>query len=174
MRKLILLLAAVACLGMMGCFPVQQQKITTTLQFDASETQRLMLPGKNTLAGSAMLKTRGGDVKTCAGEYVSLYPYTDYHESIFTQVYGNPNDGYRNVYAPTMDMSLISIGFMQYRQRTMCDPQGYFRFENVSDGDFYLVTRVIWEVPSNGMQGGELIQKVTLSGGEVKNTVIAH
>ena len=112
-----------------GCVVRQPQQVTTSVQFDASEAERLMVSGKNVIDGSGMLKTRGGDVKTCAGEYVLLF---------------------------------------------LCDPQGHFKFENLADGNFYVMTRVVWEAPGHVYQGGEIIQKVSLSGGETKNVVIAH
>jgi len=46
-----------------------------------------------------------------------------------------------------------------------------FEFGFVSDGDFYVVTEVTWmawDIP----QGGYLMQRVTLAGGETKKVVL--
>lgn len=55
---------------------------------------------------------------------------------------------------------------------TTCDGQGNFRFENVADGDFYVVTAITWETAYT-YEGGPLMKRVSLQGGETVRVVLA-
>ncbi|MDD9857135.1 MAG: hypothetical protein OXU96_03675 [Gammaproteobacteria bacterium] len=55
-------------------------------------------------------------------------------------------------------------------------------FKDIADGDFYVTLSITWEVPSQNpclrgiipdKEGGELMQRVTVSGGETKEIVLS-
>ena len=56
-----------------------------------------------------------------------------------------------------------------------CDAQGDFVFERVADGDFFVVTQITWETgTSSSYQGGNLMQRVSVSGGKSVSIVLAQ
>jgi hypothetical protein len=162
-------LVLVACVVMMAGCVAAKQSLTLSIPYDRETAQKQMSPGKNTIIGSAMLKTRGGDVKTCAGEAVAIFPYIPYTVSVFYQTHGG---GFRPIYSGDVDKTNLDHDFLTYRKKSICNPQGGFKFENLADGSYYVLTRVVWEAPEAGYQGGELVERVDVSGGETKEIVI--
>jgi hypothetical protein len=53
-------------------------------------------------------------------------------------------------------------------RQTTCDAQGYFAFDHVPDGSFYVAAEVVWKANGNSFiyEGGALMKPVTLKGGE--------
>jgi hypothetical protein len=92
-------------------------------------------PGSASLQGQAFLKTRGGDVRTCAGNPVYLLPANAY-----TQEMTEAED--RGVSGIDADIRLRSL-----IRASRCDAQGNFAFTAVPAGLWYVVATVVWEVP---------------------------
>lgn len=65
---------------------------------------------------------------------------------------------------------------MEYKQHhimAQCDAQGYFTFENVADGNFFVLSNVVWMAGAHNPQGGALMKSVSVKGGEVKTVILA-
>lgn len=102
-----------------------------------------------------------------------MTPVTAYATERMRLIYGDAGGGFRplrnneyrtgwnGVEPPISDYARLSLS-------TVCDAQGKFEFSNVSDGDWYLSTTVYWEVAGRP-QGGYLMRRVTLRGGETQN-----
>ena len=184
MRKLILsLMATVCCALLVGCFLHQQPQpqphpqpriVNLTSPFDAVKARELSQgKGKNTIEGSALMRRDGGGVVTCAGLEVRLVPVTAYASERIQAIYGNTQRG-------TVAFSVLpqTVEFMpdipEYRTFTKtnrCDTKGYFKFEEIPDGEYYLTVVIAWK--TNYLQGGTLMQRVEVKNGQTVGVILA-
>ena len=177
MRKLILVLAAVVCLGVAGCIRQPQQVFTVTTAFDKEMAEHQLRPGKNTIKGSALLRQQGGGVVTGAGMRVQLIPFTTYAQERLSKIYGSDEQGILRVGFQGLPERVISTpkapGYEEAMKYTIADAQGYFTFKNLADGTYYMISPVIWRV-GHQEQGGILMKKVHVSGGETQEVVLTY
>jgi hypothetical protein len=163
-------LLSVACTAFLlsACAGIQTVNITTP--FDTKEAAVINQAGKSTITGSALLKRNDGQTVTCAGEVVYLIPYTTYANSRMLALYGGTNKGFNRYNRPTFVPD--SPEYYSYQKQTQCNAQGFFTFRNIADGDYFVVTAVKWTV-SNSAQGGNLMRRVAVKGGETVEIVLA-
>lgn len=132
------------------------------------------------LEGDAMLRTRGGEVKTCAGLPVSLVPASDYTMEWISRRYGAPGGGlWQRATAPWTPA--VDGGLQAFIRRGLCNAQGQFRFKDLPDGVYYVIATVTWDVVSASRygayteeQGGEMAQMVEVGGGETKTITVTR
>jgi hypothetical protein len=164
------LLAMLFVLLASGCANLQQPTYTLSRVFDRPAAAALMAPGANSIAGNAFLRQAGGGVVSCAGSPVVLVPATAYATERILAIYQSAEGGlaYRSVkFQPE------SQEFAALTRKTSCDSAGNFTFDAVADGDFYLVTQVVWMLGSYNRQGGVLARRITVSGGKVTRIVMS-
>jgi len=172
MKKIItlaLILLLVSC-------ATQQQLHTIQTPFDEDEMIRLSQPGKNTIKGSALVRQNNGGVVTCAGSPTNLIPVMKYSTERMYWVYKNSTKGfYRVVMMPTKMYTNENPRYGELARRTMCDAQGFFKFENIADGDYFLTTNIIWNTGGNSVtkEGGFLMLRVSVKDGETKEVVLS-
>ena len=156
--KIQLLLLTLLCAGcQMPTGPVVS--IVPRVPWPEQEYARLDKKGKNAVSGQAFMKTRGGDVKTCAGETVTLSPVTSYSAQFFNMEVLGKREAHQRL-SPDVDSRIHS-----YLKQTTADASGKFTFYDVPAGDYYLYTLVRWEAPTargHSQQGGWLGQKVSV------------
>lgn len=146
-----------------------------TLQFNPADAAWASKPGKNAISGSALMRTVIGDVKTCAGLLVELIPDTPYARERMGIVFGPGDSGYfpaSNLTAPTPDPA-----YAQTVRRAVCDAQGTFSFDGLPDGAYFVTASVVWNIPQRYgalVQGGDLMQRVSVSGGESRKIVLTR
>jgi len=179
MNPLKTFIAVIASVMLVGCAP---KEIALSNLFDADAAQELLQKGNNTIRGSALIRQRGGGVVSCAGYEVVLIPVTAHASERMSAIYGSTNRGYRN-FSPLTDIKFAPDppAYHNFNKRSACDAQGNFVFKDVADGDFYVTLSITWEVPSQSLysfassstQGGDLMQRVTVSGGETKEIVLS-
>ena len=109
-----------------------------------------MKPGKNTVKGFAVLRTVGGEARTCAGLEAALTPPSQYADERMQLLFGGTAKGARPLsYAAMTGQPIIAQADLKYlslSHNARCDGQGNFQFDNVGDGDWYLTTTVAWQV----------------------------
>ncbi|WP_036767974.1 hypothetical protein [Persephonella sp. KM09-Lau-8] len=160
--------------------PLKTQTIHIKSPFDPNEVNWFYKKGKNTITGQAFLRTRSGEVRTCAGYEVSLIPFSKYAEERMKAFYGNSQKGFfniQNLFFKQIEFVPDSPEYLKTKKTTICDANGRFKFENLPDGEYFIVTRVIWEVPSYSGSypvGGYLMQRVKLKGGETKEIILTN
>ncbi len=137
-------------------------------EFNADQARRMLEKGTNTIKGSALMRQRGGGVVTCAGQTVFLIPATAYAVERMHFIYGPQDRGFGGKPGQLEDNSL----YVELTRRTRCDAQGFFAFDQVADGMFYVMTRINWET-GRSAEGGGLMHRVTLSGVETREIVLA-
>ena len=113
-------------------------------------------PETGVIKGQAFLKTRGGDVRTCAGEdvFIGLNGNQWIKDMISARlVYEMHKDKRENT---SEDLEKISKLISQIKekniQKTTCDANGNFSF-NMPYGTYRVITVVSWDVLGR-MQGG--------------------
>lgn len=147
--SLALLFAAVGCVaGVTTPTPV-------STPFDASAVAFARGEGSSSLVGQAFAKTRGGDTKYASGETVTLLPVSDYTTEYMKGI-GTARG------AATADPQLAS-----YTRTTVADAEGRFTFKNIPAGNYYVYTKVFWQIPGRygaSTTGGWIKDVVNVSG----------
>lgn len=139
------------------------------IPFVVDQARQALQPGINTVRGSGFMRQQGGGTVTCAGSTVFLIPATAYATARMQAVYGNAQSGVR---ARAVKFSPDEPLYYELQKQTRCDAQGSFTFERVADGEFFLVTSVSWVV-NYVQQGGYLMQRIRLQGGQTVTAVLA-
>lgn len=171
------IIPALAALLLAGCATTEPRVIQMVFPFDETEVTAAMQPGANTVTGNAFLRQRGGAVVTCAGASVTLFPATRYSVERVKHMYGNSRDGVRTVAEYRRDRLQFNPdppGYQSAARETRCDAQGRFTFDRVADGDWFVVTTVVWSTGPYNTEGGTLMQRFSLAGGESKSLVIGR
>lgn len=170
----------VVCLALgslAGCANYDVQPAHVAALYDPAEVAWSKAEGTNRIEGSALLRTQGGEVRTCAAFEVQLIPAAAYATERMMVRYLNPTRGFirsLNV-RPFNDPA-------QYHadtRITICDAQGMFAFDKLPDGKYYIETTVDWSAYDSTLgftlrQGGLLMQQVELSGGETERVVLTN
>ncbi len=162
------LLSFFAILILSGCSAVQQVPISQ--DFDPTQTAWSEIDGKEQLIGSALLRTRGGDVRTCAGNDVHLIPRSAYSEARMAIIYGNTFRGYVGVLETKRTPATTDPRFVKTVRSSKCDAQGNFEFNKIPSGSYYVMTSIFWQAGSSS-QGGMLMSEVSVKASE-KNRLI--
>jgi hypothetical protein len=157
--------------ALVGC-AVPTKVVQLKNSFDEVETAKLLQRGPNTIKGSALLRQQGGGVVTCAGLPVRLVPVTAYSAERMVHIYGNLYGGFASLEASKRAFEPSSAAYLQNTKETVCDPQGFFKFNDVANGDFYLVTVISWKVREYSLEGGALAKRISVFGGETKEIVL--
>ena len=158
-----------------GCATVE---VPITNDFSSEEVNWFNSDGENTITGSAFLRTKGGDVKTCAGYDVTLMPYSDYASERMAYIYGNPIEGYRTLgLQRKYTFSNESAEYHKYSKETRCDAQGEFAFYQLPDGDYYVLAGVSWQTGVGAgaelfPEGALLMKRVTVADGKTKKVTL--
>lgn len=176
MRNILLLLPLCFALVLFGCAKQKPETHVAPGQFDARQAKNLLAKGPNTVQGTALMRKSNGDAVTCAGKKVGLIPLTAYSQERMAKLYGNSTKGVNPINPDGTLMNVIEGVDPEYERlvlQTVCDRQGFFTFENVADGTFFAITGIGWKAGTNNAQGAGLMQRVTVSGGETKDILLA-
>ena len=139
--------------GLVACTAPSQVPYALTTPYSEADFRPSGGPGPASVTGPAFMKTVGGEVRTCAGEDVALFPATAYNREIVQSIrQGHENLSNRN---PATDA---------YVRHATCDAQGNFAFAGVPAGTWFVWGNVNRDVPGDygGHQGGRLIKEVTV------------
>jgi hypothetical protein len=167
MPKILLLLLSAIILT--GC--ANNKKMVLNRPFDEKLAHEMLMPGKNEIKGSALLRQVGGGIVTCAGNQVFLMPVTERARQWTFITYGSDEKGYFDVSRGGYIFEGADKLFSMVKT-TNCDAQGNFIISDIADGQFFAFTRITWH--SGGyIQGGTVMQKVSLSGAQKINIVLS-
>ncbi len=136
------------------------------IAFPEQEYASMPETGTATVRGQAFLKTRGGDVKTAAGEEVLLNPVTNYSRQWY-------DVSYLGGRAPTEP----DPRYARYIRKTVADGEGRFTFSNVPAGQYYVVARVVWEAPTGygvAAQGGYVAKEISIEDGKTVDVIVTR
>jgi len=143
-----------AMLMLSGCATVSEPvKIQTA--FNHAEHDLFKRAGSNTVKGQAFLRQRGGNIVTCAGNKVLMFPDTPF----FREIIKIMDDGKKP--------EAISENWKSVVKISQCDAQGNFTFTNIPTAPWIIATEVVWQIPDRyveNRQGGRVIKYVTVNG----------
>lgn len=164
-----LIFSALFMFLLIGCAQ-QKTMINPVLRIPFPEDEYMRLPstGMATVKGQAFLKTRGGDVKTTAGNEIVLNPVTSYSDQ-----------WYKVAYLQNMPIQEPDPRLWEYTKKQVADADGRFTFKNVPAGDYYVTTGVFWEAPTGYQgalvkQGGIISKKITIKDNEEVETILTR
>lgn len=171
MKNISILLAVITLVGCATSLAPSLPTYEISAPFNSEEAFRLTKEGNNTIKGNAFMRQKGGGVVTCAGQTVYLVPATEYARQRFLALYDTIESGvnaarknYRFVPDPPEYYSIA--------RTTKCDSQGNFSFERTADGEFFITVLVSWSV-GNSAQGGNMMHRVSVRGGQTLSIVMA-
>ena len=129
--------------------------------------------GTNTVAGTAELTMRGGQTKTCAGLEVRLVPDAPYTRDRVAMLYGTTDDGFVDAAearrVQERSNAVVDPAYKRSHKVATCDGKGHFAFTNLADGSYYVLAPVVWrKADTQGTEGGFLMQRVNVAGGQTK------
>jgi hypothetical protein len=145
--------------------------------FNESEIAWSKLAGANTVKASALLRQQGGGVVTCAGGGITLIPAGAYADERIRRIYGNTSKAFWDppLIDPNPRVPNPEPGYLQAQITRTCDPQGFAIFSGLADGDYYATAQIYWSMPGQlTSEGGYLMQRVSVRGGETKDVVLSQ
>lgn len=178
MKTFSMIFAIIATFALCGC--VQQQPKIIQLQSTLTEGDLKHFEGigKNTVRVNAFLRKADGSVVTCAGSESRLTPVTAYATERMQSLYGNTSHGFREINQQQVLFTPELSSYRSSEKKSMCNSQGIAIFENIPDGDYYATTIIYWFVPFNAhytdKQGGFLMQRVSVAGGQLKEVILSY
>lgn len=169
MRRRVALLGLAALASCAGLTP-NRQPVMGVQAFREGEYAAYANTGTASVAGQALMRTRGGEVMTCAGRQVVLIPDTEYTAEAITL---------RHQYFPTRQVAPMDPQLVKYVRQGICDAQGGFLFESLPAGKYFIFSDITWEIPSLtgswGVQttGGTTFARFALADGQQLKGVVA-
>lgn len=166
---------AVLAAAVVGCAAPKSLRVINVDRalFDKAAVQKQLEKGNGTIKGSALIRQNGGGVVTCAGMEVSLTPAGEYAKQRIQQIYGNQERGSQSLTRIDYRVADTHPDYASLRKTTICDAQGFFHFDNVAAGEFFVVSAISWQAAPNVTTGGVMMQKVKISGSETKEIVLS-
>jgi hypothetical protein len=171
------LAAGLVAVALSACATVEPSRIMAPL--DPADFAWSTGTGPNAVSGTAILRTVGGEARTCAGSEVQLTPDAPYTRERTLLLYRATDRAFLE-----RGNSIIIAGegyaFRQFVRTTTCDALGAFEFKGLPDGVYYLTASVLWEVPAGtyvsymAPQGGWMMQRVTVSGGQSVRVILSR
>jgi hypothetical protein len=168
MKKTIILFVAMVLIG--GCATSLEVVLP---EYNKDQAEKLLANGMNTIKGSILMQRQGGGVFTCAGADVRLIPVTNYSAARMQAIYKSKTKGFQPAFG-TQPIKFINedSSYERMFKATVCDDQGYFRFKNVANGQFFIVVTLISVTSPDIMLGGSYMQRVSVEAGETKEIVL--
>lgn len=140
------------------------QTVTLDTPFENSAHEFANKPGGASVSGQAFMRRNDGVVVYAAGSPVFLLPQTAYTNEMLNK----SNAGYGNVNFTNADGRLV-----HYTRKAQANGEGRFTFPGVPDGPYIIVTGVTWMAGDN-RQGGDLTQRIAVSGGQNIETILTR
>lgn len=156
------LICTTAALMLSGCasMPGLQPAVKPSISYSAADHAAWKETGTAVVTGQAFLRQQGGGVVTCAGSPVYLLPKSPYFDELATIIESRRKP----------DMTGFSADGFPGRSG-QCDAQGNFRFENLPEASWYVISEVRWTI-GYATQGGELVDTVTTTAGQTTNVLL--
>jgi hypothetical protein len=158
MRAVAFVCLAAVFLG--GCVAPPQKRNAAFIESEYAPYDRA---GTGAIEGQAFLKTRGGDVKTAAGNAIVIHPVTTYS----TETYQRLCIGLEHLEAPDPRSS-------KYTRTTLGDVHGGFRFEGLPAGEYFVSSTITWEYQPGYSTGSVAHAKVTVREGQTTKVVVTR
>ena len=167
MRSILPLLTG---LSLAACAPTVMQVSLTPADMEMASA--MLGRGASTIKGSALLRQRGGGVVTCAGNDVFLIPATESGSRELQRVFGSGHGYVRRGGDATLGGGKL-VAPPEPNRRTVCNAQGFFTFDSVLPGKWYIMTTVVWTA-GDEYQGGTLLAMAEAQEGREVEVVLTY
>ena len=144
---------------LVGC----AQPFTMQSEYRPTDHDWARANGTATLSGEAFLRTRGGDVKTCAGRPIAILPDTAYTKELMAK-------GISSHFGQPTNFDSRAKGLFRTSQ---CNAAGKFIFRSLPAGHWIVVANVTWET-GNATTGGDIIGQAETTLGQVSDTIVTR
>jgi len=131
--------------------------------FNLEELKFVLVPGKASVSGRAVLELADGSRKDCAGFNVELLPVTAYSSERILKSYGNVQRGQVLLEQNPPKFVPDVKEYHELLLKSSCNAQGVFHFENVPAGDYFVMAFLIWEEKAGDSvrkTGGAVMQRL--------------
>jgi hypothetical protein len=155
------------CAALSGCAATPPPAPVAT--FNPSEAAFARAKGAATIKGQAFLRRNDGIVVYGAGSEVLLVPRVPNSEEAVQKGFGagKLRMEVRLFGANVMGNDFkFDPGLEPFIRRTKADGQGNFVFEAIPPGQYYVLTRVVWCIPTQytcQQQGGDLMEVASVA-----------
>ena len=131
------------------------------------------LNGSAQLKVNSFIRTRGGDIKLCAGYEVVLWKVTRYSSERLRYLY----DSYGDIYVESAGNRYLEFSSeAPYMISKTCDSQGNVVFDGVPIGQYYVASLVMWDVVNGSAglvgQGGRTAKTVMIDEATTKLDIV--
>ena len=161
MKRKNTIIMALPIIALTGC---EQVIVETTSVYNPSDAAYIHEDGNAVVEGQAFLRTTIGEVRTCAGTKVTLFPVTEYSKERIQIIYGNIDGGRSMNYQKVNDPD---PRYLQDTLSTVCDAEGDFQFAGVPQGEYFIISGVWWHVPRSSYystEGANLMKRIRITG----------
>ena len=131
--------------------------------------------GTSTISGSGFLRRINGELVTCAGNEVSFVAVGEYSTERMTKLYGNAYRGHNT----RRNVADAEPQYNQDWKSTYCDVDGKFTLQNMPAGEYFVTTRVSWQVGTSvfdtlNPEGGAIMSRVKVNENQTVNVVLTY
>lgn len=163
-------LAILLCVGLLAACVRQPRTLISTTPFNPAEMAWAKGNGTNSVSGFAVLRTVGGEARTCAALPVRLVPDSPLARERMIGLYGTTTRGTAPASARNYDDAKTDPEYLSASRETRCDPQGNFSFEKVPNGVWYVTTIVAWSAAPRArvLEGGPMMKRIELTGNQAE------
>ena len=162
------------CLGLVlivtGCAQFGSQEASLSTPIASSEVDWSRRTGTNTVTGLAVIDANG-TTHTCSGQSANLIPDSAYARARMAAIFGNTSKGMRAASLGPVKFERDDPLYVSTLRTTRCDVAGSFSFPRVPDGTWFVTSSVKWQGASQ-VEGGSLMQRVDVRGGQVTKVVL--
>ncbi|MEY2681435.1 MAG: hypothetical protein RL661_1666 [Pseudomonadota bacterium] len=128
------------------------QRVRISPPFNPAAARKMLEPGTNQIVGTALMWLSSGGVLSCAGDSATLYPATPYAREWARLTYetleptnARPQGFYYRSKEDGPSNLAVDSHFLETGRTVACNGDGHFTFDQVADGEFYLVARLVWQ-----------------------------
>jgi xanthine/CO dehydrogenase XdhC/CoxF family maturation factor len=136
------------------------QIVAISARFDPQAAAYINATGKADIRGQAFVRRNDGKLLRAVGTDIQLIPRTAYADERMAAIYGNGNKQKPGVRVPEADPD-----YLAHMRQTVARSSGSFAFEDVADGEYYVVAMV--HLPSDHSKiEFPIMERVTVTNGK--------
>jgi hypothetical protein len=162
-KALITIFATIHCANLYSADPVQLES-----RFDLEEVKWIQNKGNSSISGKAFLQLNKNEKKGCASFGVELLPVAKYSNERIFKTYGNNSQGQVLLKDNPPKFTPDHPKYHELVIKTVCDEKNAFTFNDLPAGDYYVIAFIIWKDEKGQDDGGAVMKKLSLGGGEDK------
>ena len=139
------------------------EPIKLSSSFNEDEIKWVANKGNSSVFGTASIKLENGEKRGCASFNVELLPVASYSSERIFKTYGNNESGQILL---SQDPPKFEPDVKKYHDlviSTKCNSNSQFEFNNIPQGDFYILAFIIWSEEKDGVEkkfGGAIMKKL--------------